>query len=81
MIPPPRLGASPLSGGDQAELVDALSSVITDVCSSVLPRLAHPAGYLALSVYINETMLDKRVPAVRKQAVEASWARWRSARS
>ena len=65
---PPRLGASPFSGGDQAELVDPLSSVITDVCSSVLPRLAHPAGYLALSVYINETMLDKRVPAVREQS-------------
>ena len=64
---PPRLGASPFSDADQAELVDALSSVITDVCSSVLPRLAHPAEYLALSVYINETMLGKRVPAVREQ--------------
>ena len=64
---PPRLGASPFSGGDQAELVDALSSVITDACSSVLPRLADPAGYPALSAYINETMLGKRVPAVRVQ--------------
>ena len=63
----PRLGASPFSGRDQAELVDPLSSVITDVCSSVLPRLADPAQYLALLAYINETVLGKRVPAVRKQ--------------
>ena len=64
---PPRLEASPFSEGDEAELVDPLSSVITDVCSSVLPRLANPAGYVALSAYINETLLDKRVPAVREQ--------------
>lgn len=64
---PPRLEASPFSDADEAELADPLSSVITDVCSSVLPRLADPAGYVALSVYINETMLDKRVPAVREQ--------------
>ena len=65
---PPRPIASPFFGGDQAEFVDPLSSVITDVCSSVLPRLARPAEYLALSEYINETMLDRRVPAVREQS-------------
>ena len=64
---PPRLEASPFSEGDEAELIDPLSSVITDVCSSVLPRLANPAGYVALSAYINETLLDKRGPAVREQ--------------
>ena len=64
---PPRLGVSPFSGADQAEMVDPLSSVVTDACSSVLPRLADPTGYPALSAYINETMLGKRVPAVREQ--------------
>ena len=64
---PPRLGASPLSGGNQADVIDPLSTVITEICSSVLPRLARPAEYLTLSADINKTMLGKRVPAVRNQ--------------
>ena len=64
---PPRLGTSPLSGEGMTEPNDDLSGVIIHVSGNVLPRLGKPDGYVALSAFINETVLGKDIPAVRDQ--------------
>ena len=64
---PPRFGSSPLSGGGPTQMGDDLSLLITNVCDSVLPRLANPASYVAVSAFINGTVLGRNIPAVRNQ--------------
>ena len=64
---PPRFGSSPLSGGGPIQMGDDLSFLITNVCDSVLPRLANPAAYVAVSAFINGTVLGRNIPAVRNQ--------------
>ena len=64
---PPRLGTSPFSDEGRPDLSDPLSDVVVDVCHNVLRRLTKPDEYMALSKYINETVLAKNIPAVRSQ--------------
>ncbi len=64
---PPRMGKNPLSREDAMALNDPLSTIITHVCGNALPRLADPGGYMALSAFINETILGKDIPGVREQ--------------
>ena len=64
---PPRIGRNPLSEEGAIELNDPLSTIITHICGNVLPRLADPDGYTALSAFISETVLGKDVPDVKEQ--------------
>ena len=64
----PRLGTSPFSSDRPIEMNDPLSAIILNVCGNALLRLGKPDGYVALSTFINETVLGKDVPAVRGQS-------------
>ena len=63
----PPFGAGPLSGTDRSEINDPLSALITDVCGNVLRRLGDPEQSVALSAYINGTVLGTHLLAARDQ--------------
>lgn len=64
----PQLRTSPFSDDASVQVYDPLSAIILKVCGNVLLRLGKPDGYVALSTFINETVLGKDVPAVRGQS-------------
>ena len=64
---PPKLGTSLFSSEGLGDLTDSLSALITEICDKVLPRLGEPNQRSAVTTYINETILDKFIPAVRSQ--------------
>ena len=68
---PPRLEVSPLTDHSPIEANDPLSAIISDVCGNVLPRLGKPDEYLALSAFVNETVLGKGHPKGERTTVEA----------
>ena len=63
----PSLGTGPVSDTGGIDLHDPLSALVTDVGGNVLRRLGDPDDYLALSAYINETVLGKHLPAAKGQ--------------
>ena len=65
---PPRLGTGPFSDDGLGKLDDPLSALITQVCGNVLPRLANPDQWQALSPYISNTVMGRYVPEVRAQS-------------
>ena len=46
---------------------DNLSAVITDICDKVLPRVPDASTYVALSAFINQSVLGRDIPALRSQ--------------
>ena len=64
---PPRLGKSPLSEEGGAKVSDPLSTMITNICGNMLPRLTSPDGYAALSAFVNQTLLGKDLAAAKEQ--------------
>ena len=46
---------------------DDLSALVADICGNVLPRATDADAYVALSTYINKTVLGRSIPAVRSQ--------------
>lgn len=71
-LPPPTVampvidGASTLNDG-WSPPGDDLSALVADICGNVLPRATDPDAYVALSAYINETVLGRSIPAVKSQ--------------
>ena len=63
----PPFGAGPLADTDQSVINDPLSALITDVCGNVLRRLGDPKQSVALSAYINDTVLGTHLLAARDQ--------------
>ncbi len=64
---PPRIEADVALSEDSTGLTDPLSAIVVDVCDKVLLRLAKPDGYVALSTYINQTVIGKDVRGVCDQ--------------
>ncbi len=61
----PGIGPDPLAGESKIEVGDPLSALIWDICGNALPRLSRPNGYRALSVFVNQTLIGKDIPAIR----------------
>ena len=61
----PGVGPDPLDDEFEIEVGDPLSALILDVCGNALPRFSRPSGYRALSVFVNQTLIGKDIPAIK----------------
>ena len=61
----PGVGPDPLADESKIEVGDPLSALIWDVCGNALPRFSRSNGYRALSVFVNQTLIAKDIPAIR----------------
>ena len=63
----PGVGPDPLSDEPETQVGDPLSAFILNVCGNALPRFSQPKGYLSLSAFVNQTLIAKDIPAIKRE--------------